>query len=157
MASSALLLVAAATAAIAEPAPPGAYVPQPTGEIRVGIPGATPADTVVCAGFSNKPNYSGGVITGTGGILSCSPHAPSACASETTLELWLSGPQMWTAVGASPRQTLCPPPARSTTARAECTVQPVQYTYRTETLVTVVYGNSASDAYPSDQLNLSCL
>lgn len=112
---------------------------------------------VTCTAFANKPNYSGGTITGTGGISSCTPHAPDACASETTVEIYLSGPGAWEPAGASKRQALCPPPARSTTATVSCDPASSTYSYRTETLATIVYGSTDSTTVCSSQLNVACL
>jgi hypothetical protein len=152
------LFFAAAASAVGDPAPPGSYTPRPTDQISVPAPASlAPDDSVVCAAFANKPNYSGGSITGTGGISSCTPHAPYSCASETTVQIYLSGPGSWEAAGASTRQLSCPPPTRSTTAVVHCSPASSTYSYRTEALVTVVYGNTATNTAYSAQLNVACL
>ncbi|MFG2463604.1 hypothetical protein ACGFWE_42120 [Streptomyces sp. NPDC048523] len=83
-----------------------------------------PEHVITCALFANKPNYSGGKITGTGGISGCAPSTPDA--------------------GSSARQHNCPPPARSTTAPVNCDSTSTTYSYRTVTLATIVHEGTDS-------------
>ncbi|MFF3920580.1 hypothetical protein ACFYZB_45765 [Streptomyces sp. NPDC001852] len=114
-------------------------------------------DVVYCDLFANKPNYSGGKITGTGGISSCSPHTPFSCSSEADLQIYLTGPGRWETQAASPRQHSCPPPARSTKASSSCDPSSTTYSYRTETLGTIYYGETSSGTAYSNVLNVKCL
>ncbi|MEU6175829.1 hypothetical protein ABZ832_28465 [Streptantibioticus parmotrematis] len=124
----------------------------------VASDGAKPNDAE-CNLFANKPNYSGSTITGTGGILSCSGDY-AACASEITLQVYLPGPGLWEPAAASVRQSLCPPPARSSTAYdRNCEKQPETYAYRVETVgtVTTAGGGTGSKVFYGSQLNVACL
>ncbi|MFI7320162.1 hypothetical protein [Streptomyces venezuelae] len=110
--------------------------------LRVGShaePLAVDADAViVCKLFANKPNYSGGKITATGGIKSCSPRPPDACSFEADLEFYQQdgpGPGVWVTRASSRRGNTCPPPARSKTAAGSCSPSSKTYSYRTLTSV----------------------
>lgn len=152
--AAALLLGFAGTAVAATPPGPP---PNPVGELTVSSPGTRAVqDTVTCTFYASKPNYSGGRITGTGGISSCSPHAPYACNSEVDLEVYLVGPRVWQTVAASNRQYSCPPPLRSTTAAMSCSSTSISYSYRTKTLGTVVYGTTSSGTWDSAVLSVQC-
>jgi hypothetical protein len=111
-----------------------------------------------CELYATKPNYSGGVITGTGGFKSCSV-PPVACAFDVTLQLYLPGPGTWADAAESGRKYLCPPPLRSASASVrDCEIQPVQYAYRTQTTGSISDedGHASGVAY-SPILYLSCL
>ncbi|MFI2765531.1 hypothetical protein ACH5A3_43140 [Streptomyces echinatus] len=114
-------------------------------------------DTVYCDLFANKPNYSGGKITATGGISSCSPHTPFSCSSEADLQIYLTGPGRWVVHAAGARQHSCPPPARSSKASFDCDPSSTTYSYRTETLGTIYYGETSSGTAHSNVLNVKCL
>ncbi|MDT9701114.1 hypothetical protein [Streptomyces sp. P17] len=116
----------------------------------------SPQHVITCTLFANKPNYSGGRITGTGGISGCVPSTPDACASETEVEVYLSGPG-WQTAAQSPRQYKCPPPARSTTAALSCDPISTTYSYRTVTLGTIVHEGTDSGTSTSTVLNVKCL
>ncbi|MEU3341940.1 hypothetical protein [Streptomyces sp. NPDC006668] len=111
---------------------------------------------ISCDLFASKPNYSGGKITGTGGISSCSGGTPLACNSEVDLQIYLSGPG-WTTAAASGRQYKCPPPARSTTASLSCKSSDETYSYRSETLGTITAQSTSSGVVTSPALNVKCL
>lgn len=104
----------AGSSASAESTPPGASKARPKTTLTVEDANS-PEHVITCTLFANKPNYSGGKITGTGGISGCVSSTPDACASEVDLELYLPGPDEWTMAAPSSRQLKCPPPARSTT------------------------------------------
>ncbi|MFF3968074.1 hypothetical protein ACFYZI_41805 [Streptomyces griseorubiginosus] len=141
--------------ASAEPAPPSESQANP--EVSLNVGGAeSPQHIITCALFANKPNYSGGKITGTGGISGCVPSAPDACSSEADVEVYLSGPG-WVTAGASSRQHKCPPPARSSTATVSCDPSSTTYSYRTVTLGTIVHEGTDSNTATSNLLNVKCL
>ncbi|UUU32290.1 hypothetical protein JIX56_21585 [Streptomyces sp. CA-210063] len=147
--------LAIGSGAMAEPAPPSEQIGNPEVTLRVEeSPDA--AEAITCQIFANKPNYSGGKITGTGGLSSCAGGTPLACNSEVDLQIYLSGPG-WTTAGASPRQHRCPPPARSTTASVSCESTSQTYSYRSQTLGTITAGSTDSDTATSSTLNVKCL
>lgn len=146
----------AGSTASAEPAPPGASKANPKATLAVKD-AHSPKHVITCAMFANKPNYSGGKITATGGISGCVPSTPDACASEVDLELYLPGPDEWTTVAASSRQHRCPPPARSTTATLSCDSTSTTYIYRTKTLATIVHEGTDSGTSTSSTLHVKCL
>jgi hypothetical protein len=141
--------------ASADPAPPSESKANPKVILEVGGVDS-PEYVITCALFANKPNYSGGKITGTGGISGCVPNAPDACASEADVEVYLSGPG-WTTAATSARQHKCPPPARSTTAKLSCDPSSSTYSYRTVTLGTIVHEGTDSNTSTSAVLNVKCL
>ncbi len=146
----------AGSTASADPAPPGASKVKPEATLSVKDV-RSPKHVITCALFANKPNYSGGKITATGGISGCVPNAPDACASEVDLELYLPGPDQWTTAAASSRQHKCPPPARSTKATLSCDSTSTTYIYRTKTLATIVHEGTDSNTSTSRTLHVKCL
>ncbi|GGY34847.1 hypothetical protein GCM10010384_47360 [Streptomyces djakartensis] len=146
----------AGSTASAESTPPGASKARPITTLTVED-AKSPAHVITCTLFANKPNYSEGKITGTGGISGCAPSTPDACASEADLELYLPGPDEWTTVAASSRQHRCPPPARSTTAALSCDSTSTTYIYRTKTLGTIVHEGTDSGTATSRTLHVRCL
>lgn len=143
--------------ASAEPAPPEESQANPEVTLAVSGDEQSPADTVICDLYASKPNYSGGKITGTGGIRSCTPHAPYSCNSEDDVQLYLTGPGTWTTVASSPRQYNCPPPSRSTTATLSCDSTSATYSYRTFVVGSIFYGTTDSGTATSSVLNVKCL
>ncbi|MGW3148827.1 hypothetical protein ACWDG1_29960 [Streptomyces sp. NPDC001177] len=144
--------------AVADPAPPSATKAEPIVKLTAGgATGGSVQDTVYCDLFANKPNYSGGKITATGGISACHPHTPFSCSSEADLQIFLTGPGVWETHATSRRQHNCPPPARSSTASADCDPSSTTYSYRTETLGTIYYGETSSGTAHSNVLNVKCL
>jgi hypothetical protein len=140
--------------AVADTAPAGNYVVHQYGTLSIASP-----EAATCTFFANKPNYSGSTITGTGGFSKCAGSVAS-CSSEATLQYYLSTPALWEPVGASARQSLCPPPLRSSTARnVNCTPQPFQYSYRTETIGSIVDTDGLVDSgsIEGPTLNVACL
>jgi hypothetical protein len=137
--------------AVADTAPAGSYAVHQNGTLSIAS-----AD---CTFFTNTPNYSGSTITGTGGFSKCTGSVAS-CSSEVTLQVYLSTPALWEPAGASARQFLCPPPLRSSTAHVtDCTPQPFQYSYRTETIGSIVDTSGHVDSGKLDgyTLNVACL
>lgn len=119
--------------------------------------GASP-NVAMCEMFANKPNYSGSTVTGTGGLKSCTGDVVS-CTHEVTLEVYLT-PGWTPAASSGPPKPGCPPPARSSiTHNYNCTHQPVTYSYKTETLGSMVDAERGSDShyYGSSVLNVACL
>ncbi len=114
---------------------------------------------MTCDLVAQKPNYSGGVVTGVGGIDNCVPHAPDACTTEAELWIWMPGPQQWAPAGAAGRNTSCPPPRRTARSSQTCTENSSypQYGYKIITTGTIVYGSSHdSGNAQSDILYLRC-
>lgn len=152
-------LTQASGVASAAPAPPGASDPHNSAmlEVRETKAGASP-NVANCEMFANKPNYSGNVVTGTGGIKSCTGD-PVSCTHEVTLEVYLT-PGWTPAASSGPPVPGCPPPARSSiTHNYNCKLQSSQYSYRTETLGTLVDAEGQTDSHPyvGAVLNVSCL
>lgn len=141
----------AAPTASAEPDPPGTKA-NPRATLTVG----SPAHVITCALFANKPNYSGGKITATGGISGCVPNAPDACASEVDLEVYIPGAGQWSTAASSRRQLSCPPPARSTAATMSCDPSSTEYIYRAKTLATIVHEGTDSNTSTSSTLHVRC-
>ncbi|MGW0425091.1 hypothetical protein [Streptomyces sp. NPDC003015] len=156
VASLAATAAFAGSPASAEPTPSGASKAHPRTTLTVEDANS-PEHVITCALFANKPNYSGGKITGTGGISGCVPSTPDACASEADLELYIAGADEWTTVAASSRQHKCPPPARSTTAALSCDSTSTTYIYRTKTLGTIVHEGTDSGTATSTTLHVKCL
>ncbi|MFL4953025.1 hypothetical protein ACJ6WE_38375 [Streptomyces sp. MMS24-I31] len=142
--------------ASADPAPPWASRANPEVTLQADGSGQRSAqDTVKCTLFANKPNYSGGKITGTGGISSCTPHAPYSCNSEDDVQIYLTAG--WTTAASSPRQYNCPPPSRSTTTSLSCDSTSTAYSYRTLTVGSIFYGTTDSGTATSSVLSVKCL
>ncbi|MFG3353794.1 hypothetical protein [Streptomyces sp. NPDC048001] len=142
--------------AVADPAPPAASKPKSGVTLTVGG-GESAQHIITCALFANKPNYSGGIITATGGMSGCVPSTPEGCASEVDLQVYLSGPGVWSTAAASTRQTRCPPPARSTTARMNCDSDTTSWSYRTDTLASICHdGTTDSNTSTSAVLSVKC-
>jgi len=105
-------------------------------------------------------HYSGGVVTGVGGVDNCVPHAPTACTAEAELWIWMPYPQQWAPAGAPGRVTTCPPPRRTARSSQECVSKSSypQYGYKIITTGTIVYGSSRSSGNsPSPILYLRCV
>ena len=151
------MLALGVNGAVADTAPPGSYAAHEFGTITTKTVSPSAA---TCTLFSYKPLYSGSTITGTGGIVSCTGTPVATCSSEAVLEVYLTGPQTWVAAGPDVRQGQCPPPARSSSSSVRnCEDQPQKYSYRTETIASVVdtNGQTAGGTLYSDQLNIACL
>lgn len=159
MLAALVALTQSAGVASADPAPPGASTPHNSPMLTVHETKAGASPTVaICEMFANKPNYSGSIITGTGGIKSCSGD-PVTCIHEVTLEVYLT-PGWTPAASSGPPKGGCPPPARSSiTHNYDCEHQPTTYSYRTETLGSMVDAEGQHDSHPSAGavLNVACL
>ncbi|MFD8005248.1 hypothetical protein [Streptomyces mirabilis] len=141
-------------AAAPHPSPPS----KPKPHLAAGPAGTE--DTVTCELVAQKPNYSGGVVTGVGGIDNCTPHKPDACTTEPELWIWMPGPQQWAPAGAPGRTTSCPPPRRTAPSSQRCheSSSYPKYGYKIITTGTIVYGSSHdSGNAQSDVLYLRCV
>ncbi|MEV8529270.1 hypothetical protein AB0451_34870 [Streptomyces sp. NPDC052000] len=154
VAAAGLALLATA-APLAQAAPPPAPGP-PTVSVTAG--GDPLKDTVICNVTAIKPNLSGTRVTGTGGISSCTPHAPYSCSSDVDLEFYNEYSSRWMTGATSPRQYSCPPPARWTTAATTCVSQPAdrQIAWRSVAVGSIVYGTTSTKEAYSAVLYVPC-
>ncbi|MFI9724629.1 hypothetical protein ACIHFE_34245 [Streptomyces sp. NPDC052396] len=155
---AALALAGTTSLAYAAPAAHLPQPPKPKPVVTVGPAGGQ--DTVTCDLIAQKPHYSGGVVTGVGGIDHCTPHRPDACTTEAELWIWMPGPQQWAPAGDAGRNHACPPPRRTARSSVHCEYKREypNYGYKTITTGAIVYGGSRdSGAADGDVLYLRCV
>ncbi|MFF4509166.1 hypothetical protein [Streptomyces sp. NPDC001401] len=141
-------------AAAPHPSPPS----KPKPHLAAGPAGTE--DIVTCDLIAQKPNYSGGVVTGVGGIDNCTPHRPDACTTEAELWIWMPYEQQWAPAGSPGKNTACPPPRRTAPSSQKCheSSSYPKYGYKIITTGTIVYGSSHDSGHTqSDVLYLRCV
>lgn len=146
-------LVGAALLAFTAPTSQAAPPPNPgPPEVTLSVDASpSPKAVITCTLYASKPNHSGSRITGTGGISACAGGTPSACNSEVDVQFYNKYSSQWMTGGSGPRQTLCPPPLRSSSASATCTNHPgdPNTAWRTVTVGSIVSsgGTDSGTAY----------
>lgn len=80
-----------------------------------------------------------------------------SCNSEVDLQIYLSGPGAMGRRGERPPTVQLSPPLRSTTASVACSSSPDTYSYRSETLGTILASSTSTGTAVSDVLNVKCL
>ncbi|WP_406349272.1 hypothetical protein OHA44_37025 [Streptomyces sp. NBC_00144] len=109
---------------------------------------------------AQKPNYSGGKVTGVGGINNCTPHTPDACTTVPELWIYMLGPGGWAPAAEGPTNHSCPPPYRSGKASVSCKSSSSypDYGYKIITTGTIVYGGKHDSGSASGSvLYLKCV
>lgn len=151
-----LSLALSASLAHAAPEPP--QPPQEKPQLSVGSTDGS--GVVTCQLIAQKPNYSGGVVTGVGGINNCVPRRPDACTTVPELWIWMPGPGQWAPASEGPTIRTCPPPYRSGRASIDCNYNSDYPThgYKIITTGSIVYGGSRdSGSAHGDVLYLKCV
>jgi hypothetical protein len=154
-----VLFLGASAAQADQPDPSDPAWQNPVTQLSADDPSNGAQDVVTCTLIAAKATYSGGVVTGTGGIKSCAPHAPDACRSEVDVMWYNPGPGVWSVVGSGPTQYNCPPPYRSSKASVRCDsgTQIPNQQYRARTFGTIVHGGTDTGFAHGEILTVRCL
>lgn len=123
--------------------------------------GAIPNVTVTCYVGGSPPfafsENGGKYVEAAGYIADCTPMNPDACSTQTELQVLDTESHMWVTDQTGPTNYECPGTSGQEWAYAlEQCYGNTSFYFRTLTIVSIFYGNTATESYISQPTELSC-